>query len=74
MYGARDYLAYLGYGAMRLFQDDGAMATFGPGKKYLPVPYCHKYCTVPKVGRGWDDLGSVRLQRNSLQLAFMGGD
>ena len=22
MYGARDYLAYLGYGAMRLFQDD----------------------------------------------------
>ena len=27
-----------------------------------------------KVGRGRDDLGSVWLQRNSLQLAFMGGD
>ena len=51
MYGARDYLAYLGYGAMPLFQDEiirGAMANFGPGKNNLPVPYCHKYCTVPK--------------------------
>ena len=35
MYGARAYLAYLRYGAMRFFQDKilRGMATFGPGKK-----------------------------------------
>ena len=25
------------------------MATFGSRKKILPVPYSHKYCTVPYV-------------------------
>ena len=51
MYEAIDYLAYLGYGAMRLFQEEiiwGAMVTFGPGKRNLPVPFCHKYCTVKR--------------------------
>ena len=49
MYGARDYLAYLGYGAMRLFQDEilRGHGNFWSRKKNLPVPYCHEYCTVP---------------------------
>ena len=53
MYGARAYLAYLRYGPCGFFKikSYGAMATFGPGRKYIPVPYSHKYCTVPKVAR-----------------------
>ena len=27
----------------------GVMATFGPWKQNIPVPYSHKYCTVPKT-------------------------
>ena len=50
MYGARAYLAYLGYGAMWLFQDEilWGHGNFWSQKKKLPVPYCHKYWTVPK--------------------------
>ena len=50
MYGARAYLAYLGYGATRLFQDEilRGHGNFWSWKKNLPVPYCHKYCTVPQ--------------------------
>ena len=35
MYGARAYLAYLGYGAKRSFQDEilRGHGNFGPGKK-----------------------------------------
>ena len=38
MYGTRD-LAHLGYRAIRFFKmkSYGAMATFGPGKKYIPA-------------------------------------
>ena len=49
MYGARAYLAYLGYGAMGLFQDvilRGPWQLLVPVKK-LPVPYSDKYWTVP---------------------------
>ena len=53
MYGTKDYLAYLGYAAMRLFQEEiiRAMATFAPGKNNLAVPCRHKYCMVPKKNR-----------------------
>ena len=37
-----------GYFKMKSY---GAMATFGPGNKDSPVPYCHKYCTVPNPSR-----------------------
>ena len=49
MYGARDYPAHLGYGAMPLFQDETIRghSKFWLPRKNLPVPYCHKYCTVP---------------------------
>ena len=49
MYGARAYLAYLGYEAMRLFPYEilRGNGKFWSRKKNLPVPYCHKYCTVP---------------------------
>ena len=41
MYVARAYLAYLGYGAMRLFQDEilQGHGNFWSRKKNLPVPY-----------------------------------
>ena len=50
MYGTRDYLAHLGYGAMRFFQDEilRGHGNFWSRKKNLPVPYSHEYCTVPK--------------------------
>ena len=48
MYGTRDYLAHLGYGAMRFFQNEilRGHGNFWSRKK-IPVPYSHKYCTVP---------------------------
>ena len=51
MYGARAYLAYLRYGAMRFFQDKilRGHGNFWFPEKNLPVPYSHKYCTVPYI-------------------------
>ena len=50
MYGARAYLAYLRYGAMRFFQDEilRGHGNFWSQNIYIPVLYSHKYCTVPK--------------------------
>ena len=64
MYGARDYLAHLGYGAMRLFQDD-------------IIPYCHKYCTVPKfstVQKEADKGGNVILRAKRRFVSGVPGD
>ena len=49
MYGNRDYLVHLGYGAIWFFlyeilRGKGNMFL----EKYIPVPYSHKYCTVSK--------------------------
>ena len=47
MYGTGDYLAYLRYGAMQLFQDKilRGHGNFWSRNKKLTVPYCHEYCT-----------------------------
>ena len=47
MYGARAYLAYLRYGAMRFFQDKILRGHGNFWSRKLPIPYSHKYCTVP---------------------------
>ena len=56
MYGAGDYLAHFGYGAMPLFQNEiiwGQSNFFVPEKIYRSRDrtraYCHKYGTVPKI-------------------------
>ena len=50
MYGARGYLAHLGYGAMPLFQDEiiRGHGDICSRKKESPIPYCYKYWLVPK--------------------------
>ena len=65
MYGARAYLAYLRYGAMRFFQDEilRGHGNFWSRKKYLPVPYSHEYCTVPKHSLLTGERGTQRLSR-----------
>ena len=49
MYGARYYLAYLGYGAMPIFQDDiiWCHGNFWLQKKKSSIPFFHQYGTVP---------------------------
>ena len=69
MYGARDYLAYLGYGAMPLFQDEiiRGHSNFWSRRKDIAVPYCHNCYTVIPRHTLSSTVGSVSVNKLNVE-------